>query len=122
MAALDLKDRAAVLVFLLGELPKEDPGALEALLDASAAHTCSEPHETVYRPWWVIANSRQSATGQAESVKSASGAGITYANPTIMLRGVLTRQAALDAALCGVPPGFEARIPGGAGSARLIRS
>lgn len=118
--ALDLTDRAAVLEYLTDQLPTEDEGALEALLDASAGTTTSDPPVTTYRPWWVIGNVLQSNASAMESVTSAAGSSVTYRDPVTAIRALMRRQAAFDATLT-VPAGFEATA-GGTGSARLVRS
>lgn len=128
MAAMDLTDRAEVLAYLEASLPSEEVSVLEALLDASAgtARTdCDDDTETAvttYRPWWVIANTLQTKQNVAESLSSAAGSSITYRDPVEAARAIMRRQAALDAALCSVPDGFEAVAVGGSGSARLVRS
>lgn len=128
MAAMDLTDRAEVLAYLEASLPSEEVSVLEALLDASAGlakDDCDDDTETAvttYRPWWVIANTLQTKQNVAESLSSAAGSSITYRDPVEAARAIMRRQAALDAALCSVPDGFEAVAVGGSGSARLVRS
>lgn len=120
MAALDFKDRSAVLAWLVASLPAADAGLLEALLDASAGNDCADPPVTTYRPFWVQANVLQSNPELAESLRDASGAAITYRDPASALRAIMRTQAAFDKALC-VPEGFEAVLPGGVGSAPMRR-
>lgn len=126
--ALDLTNRAAVLGFLVSQLPNEPDEALEAALDASAglAKTdCDDQGETgtiTYRPWWVIANALQAQVGVAERVKSAAGSEIAYRDPAIAARALMARQAAFDQALCTVPSGFEAITVGGTGSRPVVRA
>lgn len=121
MAALDFKDRSAVLAWLVASLPAADAGLLEALLDASAANDCAEPPVPVYRPFYVQAMQLQSNPELAESLRDASGAAITYRDPTAALRAVMRQQAAFDKGICDIPPGFEAVLPGGVGSAPMRR-
>lgn len=84
---------------------------LEALLDASAGESCGEPPVTTYRPFWVEATQLGGATGSFESVTSAAGSSVTYRDDARAIRALLRRQAALDAALCSIPNGFQ--VPGG---------
>lgn len=122
MAALDLTNKAAVLTYLMDQLPNEDPDALEALLDASAGSDCSDPPVTTYRPWWVIGNAIQGNPSVFERVRGASGSEVAYRDPATAVRALMRRQAALDKALCVIPEGFEAVGAGSVGSARLVRA
>lgn len=122
MAALDLTDRAAVLVYLIAELPSEDSEVLEALLDASKADDCADTPVTTYRPWWIVAHILQSNPSVAESLTSAAGSNVTYRDPLKAWRAIMRRQYALDQSLCNIPDGFEAVLPGGVGSAKMTRT
>lgn len=128
MAALDLTDRAAVLAFLVSQLPSEPVESLEALLDASAGTSktdCDDDTEeavTTYRPWWVLGNTLQSNTSVFESVKSAAGSAVAYRDPVTAIRALMQRQAGFDAALCSVPEGFEAFAVGSSGSRPVVRA
>ena len=122
MAALDLTNRTAVLAYLTAQLPNETASVLETLLDESAADDCADTPVTTYRPFWVIANTLQTNQALAESVGSASGASITYRDPVGAFRAIMRRQQALDKALCNIPEGFEATLPGGVSSGVLTRT
>ncbi len=119
MAALDFKNRAAVLDYLTTVLPNADEGVIEALLDASAGNDCGTPPETVYRPFWVEAHVRSTErAGEFESVTSAAGSSVTYRDTARGVeRSLMRRQGILDKALCGIPDGYEA---GGGNRARVV--
>jgi hypothetical protein len=122
-APMDFTSREETLLYLEAALPSEDASVLAALLDASAANDCDEDDPTtVYRPFWVLANALQTNTSLFESVGSAAGSSVKYRDPESAWRAIMRRQAALDESLCGIPPGFEAVITGGVGSARLTRA
>lgn len=130
MAALDLTDRAAVLAYLVAQLPDEDSTILETMLDASAGYTaddCDEAEDdedlrtTFYRPWWIIGNVLRSNPNAYESVRSAAGSEVVYSSRGEAMRALAFRQTAFDAKLCAIPEGFEVVAPGAAGSAQLKR-
>lgn len=100
-----------MLDYLTTRFPAADDTVLEALLDASAGESCSDPPVTVYRPFWVEATQLGGAAGGFESVTSAAGSSVTYRDDARAIRALLRRQAALDAALCSIPSGFQ--VPGG---------
>lgn len=109
MAALDFKDRSAVLALLTDLFPGVDEGVIEALLDASAGTSCDDPPAPVYRPFYIQANLQQQVIDGLESATGASGASVTYRdNNRGAIRSLMQQQAALDRALCSVPEGFEA--------------
>jgi len=121
VAALDFTNRLAVLAYLTAQLPNEPTSVLEAFLDASAADDCADPAVTTYRPFWVVANALQTNQALIESAGSAAGASVKYRDPGVAWRAIMRRQAALDASLCNIPPGFEAVVAGGVGAAALTR-
>lgn len=116
MAALDSKDRAAVVAFLTDLFPSVDEGALEALVDASAGTDCGDPPVTVYRPYFVQATLQAQRVDEIETARGASGASVTYRDNARAVRSLMRQQAALDNALCSIPEGFEAT---GGGSVRV---
>lgn len=116
MAALDFKDRAAVLAFLVTAIPTADEGVLEALLDATAGTTCTEPMVPVYRPFYVQASLQEQTLNELKSARGASGASVEYRDNQRAVRSLLKQQAALDNGICGIPDGMEAR---GGGSVRM---
>lgn len=122
MAALDFTDRSAVLSYLESQLPDADAGVLEALLDASAGESCAEPPVITYRPFWVEADfTSGERSGEIERARGASGSEVAYRDTNqSRVRALLTRQAALDKALCSVPPGFEAHT--GAARSKRVRT
>lgn len=122
MAALDLKDRAAVLNYLKAQLPASDESVLETLLDASAGLDCEDPAETVYRPWWVMAAQLRTKLDEIVRGKGASGSEVEYAGREQGIRGHLRTQHALDQALCMIPDGFSASPEGVARTVSAVRS
>lgn len=116
MAALDFKDRGAVLALLVGLFPSVDAGLIEALLDASAGTDCSDPPAPVYRPFYIQANLQQQVIDGLQSATGASGASVTYRDNAKAIRSLMQQQAALDKSLCSIPAGFEA---GGGGVIRM---
>jgi len=108
VAALDFKDRSAVLALLTDLFPAVDEGVIEALLDASAGTSCDDPPVDVYRPFFVQANLQQQVMNGLQSATGASGASVTYRDNAKAIRSLMQQQAALDKSLCGVPAGFEA--------------
>lgn len=122
MAALDFTDRAAVLAFVIDQLPDSDESVLEALLDASAGESCADPPVTVYRPWWVIASQLRTQLDEIVRARGASGAEVEYADRERGIRGHLRTQHALDQALCLIPDGFSAAPEGGARTVSAVRS
>lgn len=116
MAALDFKNRSAVLALLVTWLPQVDASLIEALLDASAGSDCEDPDVPIYRPFYVRAQLMAQATGEFESVSSAAGSSVTYRDNARGIRAMLRQQAALDKSICGIPEGFEAL---GGGSVRV---
>lgn len=108
MAALDFKDRSAVLALLTDLFPGVDEGVIEALLDASAGTSCDDPPAPVYRPFYIQANLQQQVIDGLESATGASGASVTYRDNNRAIRSLMQQQAALDKSLCGIPAGFEA--------------
>ena len=131
MAALDLTSASDVLAYVTAQLPSEDPAVLELMLAESAgykADNCAEAEgdenlrTTYYRPWWVIANVLQSNVNAFQRLRSAAGSEVEYADRLTAIRAFMKRQRAFDQALCYVPPGFAATMPGGVGSVELRRS
>lgn len=108
MAALDFKDRSAVLALLTGLFPSVDEGLIEALLDASAGTDCGDPPVKTYRPFFVQANLQQQVIDGLESATGASGASVTYRDNARAIRSLMQQQAALDKSLCSIPEGFAA--------------
>lgn len=108
MAALDFKDRSAVLALLTDLFPAVDEGVIEALLDASAGSDCSDPPVKTYRPFFVQANLQQQVMNGLQSATGASGASVTYRDNAKAIRSLMQQQAALDKSLCSIPEGFEA--------------
>lgn len=106
--ALDFKSKAEVLNYLEERFPDAPDGVLEALLDASAGRNCDNPPVTVYRPWWVEASQLAGTTGGFERVRSAAGSEVVYKDNASAIKALMDRQAALDASLCYIPPGFGA--------------
>jgi hypothetical protein len=122
VAALDYTSLVAMLAFVAAQVTGSDASEAEALLEASAADDCdADTPVKTYRPYWVIAHLLQARLTTAESLGSASGASIKYRDPLSAYRTVMARQAAFDKALCNIPEGFEAVLPGGVGSAGLTR-
>lgn len=122
MAALDFTDRTAVLAFVTDQLPDADESVLEALLDASAGESCSDPPETVYRPFWVLAAQLRTKLDQIVRAKGASGSEVEYAGRESGIVGHLRTQRALDQALCMIPDGFSADPGGGARTVSAVRA
>lgn len=131
MAALDLTSASDVLAYVTAQLPSEDTAVLELMLAESAgykADNCDEAEgdeglrTTYYRPWWVIANVLQSNVGAFQRLRSAAGSEVVYADRLTAIRAFMRRQRAFDQALCYVPEGFAATMPGGVGSVELRRS
>lgn len=108
MAALDFKDRSAVLALLVGLFPGVNVGVVEALLDASAGSDCGDPPVKTYRPFFVQANLQQQVIDGLQSATGASGASVTYRDNAKAIRSLMQQQAALDKSLCSIPEGFEA--------------
>lgn len=116
MAALDFKNRSAVLAFLTDLFPSVEESVIEALLDASAGHDCDDPETPVYRPFYVQASLLSQRTNELQAARGASGASVTYRDNAKAIRSLYRQQEALDNAICGIPEGFEAR---GGGSVRV---
>jgi len=108
VAALDFKDRSAVLALLTDLFPAVEESVIEALLDASAGASCADPPITVYRPFWVQATLQAQTLNEIASATGASGASVTYRDNRAVVRSFMRQQAALDRSLCSVPAGFEA--------------
>jgi|GEM_PF-6165945 len=116
MAALDFKDRAAVLAFLVTAMPNANATAIETLLDASAGTTCEEPIVPVYRPFFVQASLQEQALNELKSARGASGASVEYRDNAKAVRSLLNQQSALDHGICSIPTGMEAT---GGGTVRM---
>lgn len=108
--ALDFTSKAEVLAYLEDRFPDAADGLLEALLDASAGRNCDNPPVTVYRPFWVEAQQLASITGGYERVRSAAGSEVVYKDDARAIKALQDQQAALDAGLCYVPPGFGVSV------------
>jgi hypothetical protein len=122
MAALDYTSLSAMKAVVAAQVSGSDATEVEALLVASAADDCDETEPTtVYRPYWVVAHLLQANHQSAESLGSAAGSSVKYRDPVLAFRTIMRRQAAFDEGLCNIPPGFEAKLPGGVGSAGLTR-
>lgn len=103
MAALDFKNKAAVMAWLTDQLEDEDAEMLEAVLDGTAAHECGDPDVPIYRPFAVLASYVASSPGAYERVKSAAGSEVVYKDQGSAAKALNDRQAILDRNYCGVP-------------------
>lgn len=105
---LDFTDLPAMISFVGDKVAGVDDDEVAALLVASAAATCDPPQVPAYRPYLVIAMLLSENPARIIRARSAAGSEVEYAGPADAVKAYQRRQAALDASLCNIPPGFNA--------------